>query len=468
VHATAFPAEPPARPAASAAPREAHSAARFLEQEARAMLTRLARVKPFALLMPSVPAAAVTVPAQIAIENYLAAGRRELRGRLQRFLAWLRSPEGERATAAEMQRHFTFLRLRFNVILNHFDIFAEVLTQRSEHETGVFVGGLDVLAADALDLPGMTQELPPVICYLVRDPGAAIRRARTRLPGGGENPVAVIRVPRERMVGCGVASSLVHEVGHQGAALLGLVDSLRPMLQERERAEGAARLAWLMWERWISEIVADLWSVSRVGISATLGLIGVVSLPRGFVFRINPEDPHPAPWIRVKLSCAMGEALYPDPQWDRLAALWGALYPVSAASPEARRLFALLEHTMDDFVATMLAHRPESLGGHSLRDVMTSPERQPARLAVLFRAWRRAPMAMRDNPPTVVLAAIGQARADGAVSPEEESPMLADLLTYWALRSTLDVAEVCATTRPRLRPRWRRLTNPTPAAPAPA
>ena len=37
------------------------------------------------------------------------------------------------------------------------------------------------------------------------------------------NPVAIIRVPRERMVGHGIASSLVHEVGHQGAALLGLV-----------------------------------------------------------------------------------------------------------------------------------------------------------------------------------------------------------------------------------------------------
>ena len=105
-------------------------------------------------------------------------------------------------------------------------MFADVITQRSETETGVWLSGLDVVAGDALALPGY-YAAPPVICYLDRGIGAAIRRARTRMPGGGENPVAIVRLPRERLVGSGVASSLVHEVGHQAAALLGLVDSLQ-------------------------------------------------------------------------------------------------------------------------------------------------------------------------------------------------------------------------------------------------
>jgi hypothetical protein len=439
-------------------------AARFLEQEARALLTRLDRVKPFALLTPSVPAAAVSVPAQSAIESYLAKGRRELRGRIERFLDWLQRSESRGLSPAELQRHFTFLRLRFNVVLNHFDIFADVLTQRSEHETGIFVGGLDTLAADALELPGVEYaNAPPVICYLVRDPGAAIRRARTRLPGGGENPVAVIRVPRERMISSGVASSLVHEVGHQGAALLHLVESLRPTLQAVQRKGSPMQPAWRMWERWISEIVADLWSVSRVGVASTLGLIGVVSLPRAFVFRISADDPHPSPWIRVQLSCAIGKALYPHPQWDQVAALWQSLYPASTASAAQQQLFQMLNATMTDFVRLLLAHRPASLGGRALADVMSSPERQPGHLATLYRTWRRAPLQMRDNPPTLVFAAIGQARADGTITPEAESRTLAYLLTYWALRSTLDIAEVCAT-ESRPRPRWKRQTIPVTAA----
>jgi hypothetical protein len=439
-------------------------AARFLEQEARALLTRLARVKPFALLATSVPAAAVSVPAQSAIENYLGRGRRELRGRIERFLTWLHRPESQRLTPAELQQRFTFLRLRFNVVLSHFDIFADVLTQRSEHETGIFIGGLDALAADALELSGVDYvNATPVICYLVRDPGAAIRRAHTRLPGGGENPVAVIRVPRERMISSGVASSLVHEVGHQGAALLHLVESLRPALQAVQRKGGAMQPAWRVWERWVSEIVADFWSVSRVGIASTLGLIGVVSLPRAFVFRISADDPHPSPWIRVLLSCAMGKDLYPHPQWDRLSALWQSLYPVAESSPASQQLFAMLIATMPDFVRLLLAHRPPSLQRRSLAETFRSPDRQPAQLSTYFESWKRSPMQMRDNPPTLVFAAIGQARADGRITPEQESRTLAYLLTYWALRSTLDIAEVCAT-HPRPRLAWQRSLIPTTAA----
>jgi hypothetical protein len=36
--------------------------------------------------------------------------------------------------------------------------------------------------------------------------------------------------------------------------------------------------AWSSRERWISEIVADFWSIEKIVVGSTLGLIGVVSL----------------------------------------------------------------------------------------------------------------------------------------------------------------------------------------------
>jgi hypothetical protein len=230
-------------------------ASRILDQEARALLTRLARVKPFVLYETMVPAAALSLGAQTAVERYLANGRRELRGLVRRFLGWLHGAEGRRATPSEVQRRFTFIRLRFDTVLTQFDIFADVMTQRSEHDTGVWLAGLDIVAADAWTLPGDYYQPPAVVCYLDRGHGAAIRRARTRLPGGGENPVAVVRIPRERMVGSGIASSLVHEVGHQASALLDLVASLRPALQGLQRNGGREQMAWRLWERWLSEIL---------------------------------------------------------------------------------------------------------------------------------------------------------------------------------------------------------------------
>ena len=416
----------------------------LLAQEARALLTRLARVRPLALHEPMVPAAGISPIAQTTIERYLAEGRRELRERVHAFLNWLQGPEGHRATPAEAQRRFTFLRLEFNTVLTQFDLFTDVLTQRSEHETGIWLSGLDVVAADALELPGGYYQAPPVICYLDRGVGAAIRRARTRLPGGGENPVAIIRVPRERMVGSGIASSLVHEVGHQAAALLDLVKPLRLVLQGLQKGNDKERRIWRFWERWISEILADFWSVARVGVASTLGLMGVVSLPRAFVFRINLDDPHPFPWIRVKLSCALGQVLYPHPQWARLAGLWESFYPTDGLDAQRQRLVARLEAGMPKFVALLINHRPKALRGHALLEVMAVEERQPARLSAYWRSWRASPKRMRTAPPSLVFAVIGQARADGNLSPEEESNLLARLLTHWALRSTLDTSAICA------------------------
>ena len=406
---------------------------RYLDFEAQALLTRLQRVKPFALQMTSVPAAAVSLQAQAAIENVLARGQRELQERVGQFRAWIRSTAGRLASAADAQRRFALLRLRFNAVLTHVDLFADAVVQRSEHEYGTWLGGLDAVAADGLALPGY-YEAPPVMCYLDRGAGAAIRRARTRLPGGeAENPVALIRVPRERMIGSGIASSLVHEVGHQAAALLDLVGSLRPQLQERQQQAGSDALAWQLYERWISEIVADLWAIARVGIASTTGLIAVVSLPRAFVFRVTPDDPHPFPWLRVKLSCALGEALYPDPQWRQLASLWDSFYPTHDLDPARRELIATLERVLPAFVQLLAGHRPGSLRGHTLPEVLRTDERTPAKLRALWRTWQAQPAALSRIRPMLAFAVVGQARADAAITPRRESEILGALLTRWAL-----------------------------------
>jgi hypothetical protein len=408
----------------------------MLDQEARALLTRLDRVRPFVLFETMVPAAAPSANASAAIHQYLARMARRLRQMVFTFLAWLRKQRERGASPAMMQRRFTLIRLRFNVMMSQFDIFADVVTQRSEYETGVWLAGLDLFAADALALPTY-YEAPPVICYIDRGTGAAIRRARTRLPGGGDNPVAVIRIPRERMVGSGIASSLVHEVGHQAAALLDLVASLRSELRQRQRQTGPEAIAWMMYDRWISEIVADFWSIARLGITSTMGLIGVVSLPRAFVLRVSREDPHPFPWIRVMLSARIGSVLYPHPQWDRVAALWQSFYPLEPERGERRRLIDLLLATMDSFVTLLVNHRPPSLKGHSLREVMRASERTPAALTALWRSWERRPQDARRATPTILFATIGQARANGEITPERESELVRQHLAHWAVKDAL-------------------------------
>jgi hypothetical protein len=428
-------------------------ASSLLEQEARALLARLEKVKPFALHQTMVPAAALPPAVLSAIDRYLIEGRRKVRLMVQDYVDWLANRAGRSSPLELAHRRFRLLRLRFNTVLSQFDIFADVLTQRSEHETGVWLAGLDAVATDALSLDGGYYNPPGLICYLDRGYGAAIRRARTRLPGGGQNPVGIVRVPRERMIGSGIASSLIHEVGHQAAALLNLPESIRPVLRGLQRNGGAEGLAWQYWDRCIPEILADFWSIARVGLTSTLGLMGVVTLPRYFVFRVNLDDPHPVPWMRVRLSCAMGRMLFPHPQWDRLESIWLSYYPPEDADRRKRSLLALLERTLPGLAGLIAHHRPKSLGGASLKEALRTDDRHPARLVELFQSWRASPAQMYRASPSLVFAVIGQARAEGSISPEEESRIFSEMLGYWALRNALDHRVNCARPRGSISPR---------------
>ena len=410
----------------------------LLEQEVQGLLARLAQIRPFVLSETMVLAAALPYQAHRAIERFLYEGRMALRHRAGTFLDWLRG-DGRAAPPEEQQRRFVIIRMHFNDVLSQFDLFAEVVTQRSEHRTGVWLSGLDRLAADAFELPGPYLDPPPVICYLARGPGAAIRRARTRLPGGQSTPVAIIRVPRERMVGHGIGSSLVHEVGHQAAALLGLVESLRSDLQRRRSP--ATRPVWETWERTVSECIADFWSVAKLGISSTLGLLAVVSLPRFFVFREPGNDPHPMPYLRVLLSAKIGDTLYPHPQWRELANAWKSYYPTTTLTDEQQQSIERLEASLSDMAGLLADHRSAALGGRRLADLMPLSERRPDQLVAMYDAWGADLGVLARQPPSLVFAVVGQARITGRVTPAQESAVLSNLLTSWAVRSSIDVLD---------------------------
>jgi hypothetical protein len=422
------------------------SAVALLESEARALLARLARIRPIVLVETMVPAAAVATRALLGIEQTLAQERDALRRGVENYLEWL-GRHGATVTAAEAQRRFTLLRLRFNAVIAQYDLFSDAITQRSEQQNGVWLAGLDVLADDALRAHGIDIGVPPVLCYLDRGPGAAIRRARTRLPGDVPNPVALIRVPRERMVGHGIASSLVHEVGHQVAALLDLVPALTAGIEFQAQSSQDPEV-WGLYRRWVSEQVADLWSVGHLGIASTLGLVAVVSLPKPFVFRINTDGPHPTPWIRVHLSCAFGRHLYPDPMWDGLLSIWTGLYPLNGLPRRQRDLLTRLAAAAPACAATLLEQKPARLDGRTVADLLPRRAHAPARLRTILRERRD----LRSLRPTQAMAVLGLGRLEGSVPVAAEGREVDRLLESWALARAL-VNE----------PVWRRRTGGRPS-----
>ncbi len=386
----------------------------LVESEALALLARLGRVKPFSLAETMVPAAAPSVAAMRAVERHVAESIDALVPELERFLDWMKEcPEPHLA-----QERFSLLRLRFNLFLDRFDVYSDAITQRSEQPIGVWLAGLDELAEDMLAVGVSAAERPPLVCYLDRGRGAAIRRARTHFSDGELNPLALVRLPRERMIGSGIGSSLAHEVGHQGVALLGLLEPAQRALSLS--APGSP------WSHWVSEILADFWAVACLGVSATVGLLAVVTLPRAFVFRSGESDVHPTPYIRTLLSAGLGARLFPDPQWQRLADTWRELYPPNAAPRDVRYQFAAREAELPAIADALVGLRFPSLG-RTLAEHLRASARSPSRLRALFVS--RAPAS-----PLAALAALGQARADGTLAPEAEALRLDELLRIWALQ----------------------------------
>jgi hypothetical protein len=152
----------------------------------------------------------------------------------------------------------------------------------------------------------------------------------------------------------------------------------------------------------------------------------------------------------------MGEVLYPHDQWQRLARLWESFYPLDKLDAERRALLDELSESIPSFVRILADHRPPILKGASLAEALEVSERTPAHLHEHFTIWERSPSLMYRAAPSLAFAALGQARADGRLTPESESLLLAKLLTHWALKSSLNPSTACAASPAHaIQPRFR-------------
>jgi len=407
----------------------------FLINETQSLVARLKQVKPFSMTMPMVKGASVSSKALTEITSLIESSKEQLYRSISDFIKKATvAKQKENGDVLRLQTEFTIQKLRYNSILDQLDIFADVLSQRAEHDVGIWLSGLDVVAEDGLNALQGFVDVPALMVFIERGHGAAIRRARTRLPGGDLNPVAVIQIPRERMVGSGIASSLIHEVGHQAAESIELTKSVINALSAKTAGGVKNAIAWKHYQRWISEILADCWAMGHLGITATQGLMGVVTLPKYFQFRLDLDDPHPAPYVRVKLSCAFGKALFPHPQWDKLWQLWTIFYPTNDLPQEKQQLLKQLDEEESNFVQLVLQHRPSLLKGRSVREIFPLQQRQPLQLKQLYQQWKQRSSLADNIPPTLVFAILGQAKFDLAITAEEENQLLTQQLRGWAYK----------------------------------
>jgi hypothetical protein len=407
-----------------------------MEREAGAMERRLDAVPSFSATIPMVRIAMPAGHALEAADGTVLRSKRILRRQLREFRGGLGLCRGEPEHVGRVHRHFVGLRLRFDALLSTVDIFADALTQRAEHQTGALLRGLDALASDGLATRVPSFRPPPLCCYFDRGKGGAVRRAFTRLPGGETNAVALIRLPRERLSGIGLAS-LLHEAAHQGLADLDLAAPYRVALHSAalRRRLDATVARW--WATKITELLPDAWACAKAGASATLGLFGVLESLPPFVFHDEPGDPHPMSYLRALFSAALGNACMPHPLWGCLTRLWQELYPLTSLTSEARAQLAPVLRSIPVCAELVARVRVKALDGMTLFEAVGNPDVHPGRLRPrLDRLVQRVHRDPASLPPTTVLAIVGMARHDGRIAPEKEHDLLTAALARWAETTT--------------------------------
>ena len=287
------------------------------------------------------------------------------------------------ATAAELdavRRSVVRLRGRYIQAETLVAFYSTAVNARTSPEVAALLRACDTLAracmaavCEPLRLP-----VPPVLCYVDRGLGASILRAGLRLwDGVTVSAVAAIRTTWHNLL---TQTALCHEAGHYANSATGWNSELADaFVAHLDRTAGPAFAGWA------SEIAADAVAFCTTGYASVAALHDVVAGEDGPVYRLNPFDPHPPPFLRVLLNAEFCRRWYGSGPWDDLADAWLTAHPLAHAPAGERALLGRAREVLDD-VADLILRRPYRAFGDRPLTALVDPLRvRPAELLDLER-----------------------------------------------------------------------------------
>jgi hypothetical protein len=134
-------------------------------------------------------------------------------------------------------------------------------------------------------------------------------------------------LPWDHLVNPWELLTIAHEVGHDVDEDLGqLTKSLRPAITDALNAIGTPRERISQWNKWTSEILADLVGILLTGPAFVQVLAGLLTLPKHRVRHISPSDEHPPHYLRIFINTALVRRLGLSQSANALQADWKAIY----------------------------------------------------------------------------------------------------------------------------------------------
>jgi len=190
-------------------------------------------------------------------------------------------------------------------------------------------------------------------------------------------PVPVIDLPWDHLANPWELLTIAHEVGHDVDEDLGdLTQALQPAITDQMNRAKIPAARFVQWQKWTSEILADLVGVLLVGPAFVGALAGLLTLPRHYVRQISDDDEHPPPYLRVFINTALARRLGLAQYAADLERGWQAIY--GEPGPNFSPYLADIEPVISTILeAPLTALRDQSGREHSLSDLIPfKPEYQ--------------------------------------------------------------------------------------------
>jgi hypothetical protein len=285
------------------------------------------------------------------------------------------------AALDEVANSIIVFREKYMRVETLIDFYGDAINSRTNPELGAKLRAFDYVAGMSMQraLRPMGRATPPVLTYLDKGLGASILRAGLRLWDGGTlSPVAAIKITFHNQ---DRPTAIVHETGHQVAALLGWNEELTAAIAKGlvQEGEEVARI----WSSWATEVAADAYCFANVGLAAVAALSDVIGGSPAQVFAYNPGGVHPISYLRVLLGYAMARRFFGRGIWDDLENAWRTRYALQLAPLSLAPILVALERAVPKVVEISLLSPMRAFGGRTLAQLLDPALVSPEALAHL-------------------------------------------------------------------------------------
>jgi hypothetical protein len=276
--------------------------------------------------LPYAPSAAHFAAANVrlaAIDRHTKAQLASLSGELRRPGA---NYDGLLRRAALVEREVDRARRAYGLF---FDVFIQRGTTFAPA-----LAACDTIAADCFQVvrraaPGLIRgPLLKPVTYLEHSfsPATFRRGVMLRRLLGEQNPFPLVRVPYERIESPWGMGVVLHEIGHNLQADLGIWQETQQAVQRR--VWQVSRNAWLtrIWSRWHKEIFADLIAILLGGPASARSMKDFLAYPASRVLSFRPLSVHPTPYIRMFIQAELLRRMGFHADARRIQRIWGTLY----------------------------------------------------------------------------------------------------------------------------------------------